>query len=115
MDESVEKKVPKKEHEAIIQEATDRLKMWDDIMGDNVRESVEDLKFALLGEQWETDMVKDRAGRPCLTVNKLKQYIDQVVNEQRQAKQAVKVVGVDSKSDREVARIETGLDRKSVV
>lgn len=111
MDESVEKKVPKKEHDAIIQEATDRLKMWDDIMGDNLRESVDDLKFALLGEQWESDMLKDRTGRPCLTVNKLKQYIDQVVNEQRQAKQAIKVVGVDSKSDREVARIETGLIR----
>lgn len=101
----------KPEHAKVLKRAMQRLQQWEDAMKDNVREALEDVKFALLGEQWDADMLTDRQGRPCLTVNKLAQYINQVVNEQRQAKQGIKVVGVDSKSDKAVAKIETGLIR----
>lgn len=99
------------EHKKIIERASKRLQQWEDVMKDNIRESLADVKFALLGEQWDADMLTDRQGRPCLTVNKLAQYINQVVNEQRQAKQGIKVVGVDGQSDKAVADIETGLIR----
>lgn len=113
MDDASEQPVSKhsKEHKAVLERAMRRLKRWDDVMGDNARQAVEDVRFSLLGEQWDDGMLKDREGRPSLTINKLAQYINQVVNEQRQAKQAIKVVGVDSKADRKVAEIETGLIR----
>lgn len=113
MEEVSEKPVSKQSaaHKAILERAMKRLKRWDDVMGDNAREAVADIKFSLLGEQWDEQMMKDREGRPCLTVNKLAQYINQVVNEQRQAKQGIKVVGVDGNADRKVAEIETGLIR----
>lgn len=100
-----------KKHKSVLERARKRLKHWDDVMGDNAREAVEDIRFSLLGEQWDAQMMQDREGRPCLTVNKLAQYINQVVNEQRQAKQGIKVVGVDAKADRKVAEIQTGLIR----
>lgn len=102
---------PSKEHREILKRAMRRLQQWDDVMKDNVREALEDIKFSLLGEQWDADMLTDRQGRPCLTVNKLAQYVNQVVNEQRQAKQGIKVVGVDAHADKTVAEIETGLIR----
>lgn len=109
--EQVEKSVSKKEAKAIIQRASERLRRWDDVMGDNARQAVEDIKFALLGEQWSGDDLAAREGRPSLTVNKLAQYINQVVNEARQAKQEIKVIGVDSQADKSVAEIMTGLIR----
>lgn len=113
MEDTSEKPVTKqsKKYRDVLDRARKRLKRWDDVMGDNARDAVEDLKFSLLGEQWDDQMQKDREGRPCLTVNKLAQYINQVVNEQRQAKQGIKVVGVDAKADRNVAEIQTGLIR----
>lgn len=113
MEEVTEKPVKsqKKAHKAILERAYKRLKQWDDVMGDNAREAVEDIKFSLLGKQWDGDTLAAREGRPSMTVNKLAQYINQVVNEQRQAKQGIKVVGVDSKADPAVAEIETGLIR----
>jgi hypothetical protein len=113
MEEVSEKPVSKQsaKHTAVLERAMKRLKRWDEVMGENAKAALEDHKFALLGQQWDEGMKGDREGRPCLTVNKLAQYINQVVNEQRQAKQAIKVVGVDGKSDKEVARIETGLIR----
>lgn len=113
MEEVSEKPVSKQspEHKAILERATKRLKRYDEVMGENDRMAVEDIKFSLLGEQWSGDEIAAREGRPSMTVNKLAQYIGQVVNEQRQAKQVIKVVGVDAKADKAVAQIQTGLIR----
>lgn len=111
MDDKTDKPVPEKKQKAILDRAMKRLKACEDAEEENRREALEDFKFAQLGEQWDEDMRRDREGRPCLTVNKLSQYIEQVVNEQRQAQQGIKVVGVDGQADRNVAEIETGLIR----
>lgn len=109
--EQIEQAVSKKEGKAIIKRASARLARWDDVMAENARQAVEDIKFALLGEQWSGDDLAAREGRPSLTVNKLAQYINQVVNEARQAKQEIKVVGVDDQADKTVAEVMTGLIR----
>lgn len=109
--EQMESQVGKKEAKAIIKRACERLRRWDDVMGENAKDAVSDLKFALLGDQWSGDDLAAREGRPSLTVNKLAQYVNQVVNEARQAKQEIKVLGVDGKADRAVADIMTGLIR----
>jgi hypothetical protein len=113
MEEVSEKPVSKQspEHKAILERATKRLKLYDEVMGENDKAALEDIKFSLLGQQWSGDDLAAREGRPSLTANKLAENINQVVNEQRQAKQSIKVVGVDGKADKAVAKIETGVIR----
>lgn len=79
---------------------------------DDRKRYVEDLKFAAL-EQWdEKDKAKrEQEGRPCLTVDKLSQYVRQVVNDSRQNRPGVKVRPVDSGADIETAEIFQGLTR----
>jgi len=75
-------------------------------------EAREDGRFAE-GDQWDASMRSERASnsRPCLTINRIPQFIKQVTNEQRQNRPAVKVSGVDSHSDPEVAEVFQGIIR----
>lgn len=79
---------------------------------ENRRNALDDLNF-LAGNQWPDKILKDRetAGRPCLTINRLPGFIDQVVGDQRQNRPRIKVRPVDSKSDPELAEIIEGLVR----
>lgn len=73
----------------------------------------DDLRFARLGEQWDSDDAKTRKEdrRPCMTFNKMPSFIRQVVNDARQNKPAIKVHPQDSKADPAVAEIYNGLIR----
>ncbi len=75
--------------------------------------SLDDIRFARLGEQWPTDIVRQRQieQRPCLTINKMKAFIRQVVNDSRQNKPSIKVHPVDSGADVKTADIMNGLIR----
>jgi hypothetical protein len=75
--------------------------------------ALDDIRFARLGEQWPSDIVKQREieNRPCLTINKMKAFIRQVVNDSRQNKPSIKVHPVDSGADVETADIMNGLIR----
>lgn len=76
---------------------------------------LDDLKFCTL-DQWPAKLRAEREGdvngpRPCLTIDKLNQYITQVVNDMRQNKPAGQARPVDDKGDPEVAKIFQGLIR----
>lgn len=73
---------------------------------------VEDVKFAS-GEQWPEVIVKERErkGQPCLVVDKLNQYVRQVVNDSRQNRPSIKIRPVDSQADPETAEMMQGLVR----
>lgn len=75
--------------------------------------SLDDIRFARLGEQWPSDIVKQREieQRPCLTINKMKAFIRQVVNDSRQNKPSIKIHPVDSGADVKTADIMNGLIR----
>lgn len=78
-----------------------------------VRElALEDLKFGA-GEQWDLRDKNQREldRRPCLTINRLPQFIRQIVNDQRQNRPSVKVSPVDDKADIETAKILQGIIR----
>lgn len=49
--------------------------------------------------------------RPCLTINKLPQHVNQVTNDIRQNRPAIKVIPVDDKADPEVAEVLNGVIR----
>lgn len=80
--------------------------------GENRKKALDDLKFRG-GEQWPADIKAQRLleKRPCLTINKLPQFIRQVTNEQRQNRPGIKISPVDDKSDVKTARVIQGLIR----
>ena len=75
-------------------------------------EALDDLNFRA-GDQWPDDIKRAREidRRPCLTINKLPQYIRQVTNDQRQNRPSIKVNPADDKADVETAKILQGLIR----
>lgn len=85
----------------------------DEFDGHN-RESFEDsLRFLEGHGQWDEKVKAARAlqGRPCLTINKLPQFVAQVANDIRMNRPRIKVKPVDSGADPEVAEIMEGLVR----
>ena len=76
---------------------------------------LDDLRFCTL-DQWPAAIRSERendpnGARPCLTIDKINQYIVQVVNDFRQNRPAVKVRPVDGGADVETAKVFQGLVR----
>lgn len=76
----------------------------------NRQNGLDDLRFKK-GEQWND---ADRASRtieerPCLTVNKMKTFVHQIVNDQRQNRPAINVSPIGDKADPETAKMLKGL------
>lgn len=84
-----------------------------DAESDNRLVALDDIRFARLGEQWpsEIEAERKRTFRPCLTINKMKAFIRQVVNDSRQNKPSIKVHPADSGADVQTADIINGLIR----
>ena len=95
----------------ILKEAQDRLKKAMDEDSENRSNALSDLKFLVdENEHWPANIKTERLaeGRPCLVINKLPVFVDQVVGDQRMNRPSIKVVPVDSESDPELARILSG-------
>jgi hypothetical protein len=87
---------------------TEAMTTW----GDNNIAMLDDLQFLAGGEgQWDQDILANRTGRPCLTINKLPAFIDQVTGDQLQNKPQVKFIPVDDEADPDTAEVMTGLLR----
>jgi hypothetical protein len=73
---------------------------------------LDDLEF-YAGQQWPEEIIQQRLQdkRPCLTVNRLPQFVHQVTNEIRQNKPAPRVSPVDGQGDIETAEIFQGILR----
>jgi hypothetical protein len=78
----------------------------------NIREADEDLEFRI-GEQWPTEVRRQREAdyRPCLQINKIPAFVHQITGDIRLMRPAIKVVGVDSRSDPDTAEVLAGLVR----
>jgi hypothetical protein len=74
--------------------------------------SLDDYNFSI-GEQWPDDIKTQRSndGKPCLTINRMKQFIHQVTNEQRQQRPSIQVNPVGDGADVDTAEIEQGIIR----
>lgn len=96
----------------VLKEARERLQAAWDYDQENRREALTDLEF-LEGDQWPAlyKAEREKEGRPCLVLDKLNQHKNQVVNDIRQAKIAIKAVGVDSNTDPQLAEVYTALMR----
>ena len=92
----------------ILTEARDRLAKAIEDDGENRKLAKNDLEFiAIEGKQWPEAIRAEREadGRPCITINKMPVFIDQVVGDQRMNRPTIKVVPVDSKADPQTAHI----------
>ncbi len=74
--------------------------------------ALDDLNFRA-GDQWDPKVkaAREQDRRPCLTINRLPQYIRQITNDQRQNRPSIKVDPVDDKADVETAKVYQGLIR----
>jgi hypothetical protein len=93
------------------QEALDRFKEASEADKTNREDALDDLKFRI-GEQWPDDISRARKlnKRPCLTINRIPQFIRQVTGDIRQNKPAIKVLPVEN-SDKNMADVFTGIIR----
>jgi hypothetical protein len=80
---------------------------------ENIIEAYLDLGFRGGDAQWDATALNERQSerRPCMIINLIPQFIRQVTGEQRQMRPAIKVVGVDNKSDIKTAEAMEGLIR----
>lgn len=101
-----------KDEKKILEEAHTRFKLVEDAESDNRIQSLDDLRF-VAGEQWPPEVMQERQrdGRPCLVINKLPQSIQQITNDQRQNRPAIKVHPVDEGADIETAKVFQGMIR----
>lgn len=96
----------------LLAEAHARLKLAAEAESDIRALALEDLEFRS-GQQWPDKIKEDRNrdGRPCLVINRIPQFIQQVTNDQRQNRPAIKAHPVDDFGDVGTAKIIQGLIR----
>jgi len=99
----------------ILKVSKERFQTIQTAEAENRTASLESLKFAYNVEegQWDANDRKEREQeeRPCLSANKLRKFISQVANRERENRIAMNVVPVDDKSDIPRAKILGGLIR----
>jgi hypothetical protein len=106
----------KKGDEKVMEEARKYLRQCIDDEAPERAKMLDDLKFCTL-DQWPEDIRRERENdtengpRPCLTIDKINQYIVQVVNDMRQGKPGINVRPQDDDADIETAKILKGLVR----
>lgn len=101
-----------KSSKTLVKEAHDRLDAAWTHDQENRDDAYKDLKMAA-GDQWPSGVKSSReaAGRPCLTLNRMTQFIHQVANDIRTNPPGIRVTPVDDKNDPELAKIYSGLIR----
>ena len=113
--ESTEKDADDGTDEELLKEARDRLKMCIDACAEERIKQRDDLHFSTL-EQWPDEIRNERENdingpRPCLTIDKINQYITQVVNDMRQHRPSIKPRPVDDDADVQTAKVFAGVIR----
>lgn len=75
--------------------------------------SLEEVAFCDPENQWDPQDKQKRKGkgRPCLTVDRMSPFLDQIANDQRMNRQSIDVHPVDDQGDVETAKIIKGLIR----
>jgi hypothetical protein len=98
--------------EEIIHQAKERFKLCSESESESRREELDDQRF-MIGEQWDSNIKADRTTdkRPCLTINRIPQFVRQVTNDQRQNRPSIKINPVDDEATKETAKVLEGIVR----
>ncbi len=97
----------------IVQEAQERLEAAWVQDRENREDGFMDLKF-LAGDQWpnEIRLQREAQNRPCLTINRLPQFVNQVANTVRVNPSAIKAIPAGGEATAELAEVYSGLMRQ---
>lgn len=95
--------------EAFLQDMREEYDLDFEFDSDNRDEALEDKRFTA-GEQWESTVLADRAGLPCLVINSVPQFIAQLVGDWRENKRGVKVLPSEE-GDKDLADVRADLIR----
>ena len=97
----------------IVQEAQERLEAAWIQDRENREDAFMDLKF-LAGDQWpnEIRLQREAQNRPCLTINRLPQFVNQVANAVRLNPPGIKAIPAGGEATAELAEIYSGLMRQ---
>lgn len=97
----------------ILDAARKRLERAIDADRENREEARDDLRM-LVGNQWPDEIRREREaeGKPCLTINRLAQFVRQVTGDIRRMNPAIKITPSDDEADRDTADIIEGLIRQ---
>jgi hypothetical protein len=100
------------DNEALVKEAVDNYEEARDGWSGNFETMVDDLRF-LGGEQWPEDIKNQRTAdkRPCMTINKMPTFVDQVTGDQLQNRPAIRVRPADGDADTATAKVINGIIR----
>lgn len=95
----------------LIAEATAALERCIEAETENRKNYEDDVRFAMLGEQWDKQVQEWRRnhGKPCLTINRMPSFVRQVVNDARQNMPQISVKAVDSFADPNTADVLRGI------
>lgn len=101
-----------KSDQALLERARKNFERAADAERENRKHGLDDINFSL-GDQWPADIKTEREAdaRPCLTINKLPQFISQISNDQRQNRPSIKVHPVSDGANVDTAEIIQGLVR----
>src|ERR1044071_9065649 len=112
-DQQEPKKMSEAEQSDLIKEARTRLDASHKKDKRNRREMALDLKF-IAGDQWPDQAKTERTqdNRPMLTINRLPQFLRQVVTPIREAALSIKVAPTDGQSDPKLADVYNGIIRQ---
>lgn len=96
--------------EKLLEQARSRFKLALEAERENRTEAADDRRFRK-GDQWPAEIkaAREQDGRPCLTINKMPQFEQQVTNDQRQNRPSIKVHPVDDHADPETAKVYQGI------
>ena len=102
--------------EDIIARAKDLFQRVQQYEGEQRTQELDDIRFSGLLEQWPETIRRIResdptGSRPCLVVDKVNQYKNQIVNNMRMNRPSIKVRPVDDIADPEVAEVLQGIVR----
>lgn len=98
--------MPSLNHADILKRYDNCLSFW----GDIYERGTDDVEF-VLGHQWDDEAKATRKGRPCLIENRMMPFVNQVLNQIRQAKPSIIPKPVDEKADIDTAEILRGVIR----
>lgn len=103
----------KTDNEALLSQARDRMSECVDADRDNRARDMDDLQ-KLIGEQWPDEIrrAREAESKPCLTFNRLPQFVRQVTGDIRRMNPAINVSPSDDIATEETAEIIEGLIRQ---
>jgi Phage P22-like portal protein len=96
----------------LLQIAKHRFKLCVEAEAKNRSDEIDDLHF-MIGDQWPLDIrnLRQQDQRPCLTINRLPQYVRSVTNEIRQNRPSIKINPCDDAADVDTAKVLQGMIR----